>query len=157
VPLLLALAGRHVDGWPPKGEEHIFHGGEAAGVAISSVFLGLCLLCGGVAIELLERVALLKGVVYWDLVIRTWLLQHVVKHPLASRGRSRAPSSRFNSEGLGITAVTPLLARIAARLLSFLAPLVVAVGLPGLAALRGGVLRALALLAVEDRSHGLLS
>jgi hypothetical protein len=54
VPLLLALAGRHVDGWPPKNEEHIFDGGEAACVAIASVFLGLCLLCGGTAIELLE-------------------------------------------------------------------------------------------------------
>jgi hypothetical protein len=43
VPLLLALAGRHVDGWPPKDEEHVFHGGEAACVAIASVFLGLCL------------------------------------------------------------------------------------------------------------------
>jgi hypothetical protein len=54
VPLLLALAGRHVDGWPPKEEEHVFHGGEAAGVTISSIFLGLCLLRGGAAIELLS-------------------------------------------------------------------------------------------------------
>jgi hypothetical protein len=96
-------------------------------------------------------------VVYWGLVIRTWFFQHVVKHPRASRGRSRAPSSWVNSEGLGITAVAPLLARLAARLLSLLAPLVVAVGLPGLAALRGRVLRALVLLAIEHRSHGLLS
>jgi hypothetical protein len=58
---------------PPKDEEHILHGGEAAGVTISSVFLGLCLLRGGAAIELLEHIALLKGVVYWGLVIRTWL------------------------------------------------------------------------------------
>jgi hypothetical protein len=100
---------------------------------------------------------LLKGVVYWSLVIRTWLFQHVIEHPRASRGRSRASSSRVNSKGLGITAVAPLLARLAARLLSLLAPLVVAVGLPGLAALRGRVLRALALLAVEDCPHGLLS
>jgi hypothetical protein len=96
-------------------------------------------------------------VVHWGLVIRTWLLQHVVKHPRASRGRSRAPSCRVNSEGLGITAVAPLLARLAARLLSLLAPLVVAMELLGLAALRGRVLRALALLAVEDRPRGLLS
>jgi hypothetical protein len=141
----------------PKDEEHVFHGGEAADVAISSVFLGLCLLRGGAAIELLEHIALLKGVVYWGLVVRTWLLQHVIKHPRASWCRSRAPSSWVNSEGLGITAVAPLLARLAARLLSLLAPLVVAVGLLGLAALRGRVLRAIALLVVEDRPHGLLS
>jgi hypothetical protein len=142
---------------PPKDEEHVFHGGEAAGVAISSVFLGLCLLRGGAAVKLIEHVALLKGVVHWGLVVRTWLLQHVIKHPRTSRCRSRAPSSRVNSKSLGITAVAPLLARPAARLLSLLAPLVVAVGLPGLAALCGRVLRALALLAVEDRPHGLLS
>jgi hypothetical protein len=157
VLLLHALAGRHVDGWPPKDEEHIFNGGEVACVAIASVFLGLCLLRGGTAIEFLEHIALLKGVVHWGLVIRTWPFQHVVEHPRASRGRSRAPSSRVNSEGLGIAAVAPLLARLATRLLPLLAPLVVAVGLLGLAALRGRVLRALALLAVEDRPHGLLS
>jgi hypothetical protein len=28
---------------------------------------------GGAAIELLEHIALLKGVVYWGLVVRTWL------------------------------------------------------------------------------------
>jgi hypothetical protein len=96
-------------------------------------------------------------VVYRGLVVRTWLLQHVVKHPRASRGRSRAPSSRVNSKGLGLIAVAPLLARLAARLLSFLAPLFIAVGLPGLAALCGRIVRALALLAVKDHSHGLLS
>jgi hypothetical protein len=157
VPLPLALAGRHVDGGSPKDEEHVFHGGEDAGVAISSVFLGLCFLRGSAAIELFEHVALLKGVVHWGLVVRTWLFQHVVKHPRTSRGRSRAPSSRVNSKSLSITAVAPLLARLAARLLSLLAPLVLAVGLPGLAALRGRVIRALAFLAVEDRPHDLLS
>jgi hypothetical protein len=50
VPLLLALACRHVDSWSPKDEEHIFDGGEAACVAIAPVFLGLCLLRGGTAI-----------------------------------------------------------------------------------------------------------
>jgi hypothetical protein len=157
VPLLLALAGRHVDGWPPKDEEHIFDGREAARVAIASVFLGLFLLRGGTAIELLEHIALLMGVIHWGLVVRTWLFQHVVEHPRASRGRSRAPSSRVNTKGLGVAAVAPLLARLAARLLPLLAPLVVAVGLLGLAALRGRVLRALALLAVADRPHGLFS
>jgi hypothetical protein len=48
----------------PKDEEYVFHGGEAACVAIASVFLGLCLLRGGAAIELLEHIALLKGVVH---------------------------------------------------------------------------------------------
>jgi hypothetical protein len=100
---------------------------------------------------------LLKGVVYWGLVVRTWLFQHVVKHPRTSRGRSRAPSSRVNNKGLGIVTVAPLLARLAARLLPFLASLVLPVGLSGLAALRGRIVRALALLAVEDRPHGLLS
>jgi hypothetical protein len=89
---------------------------------------------------------LLKGVVYWGLVVWTWLFQHVIKHPRTSRGRSRASSSRVNSKGLGVIAVAPLLARFAARLLPFLAPLVLPVGLPGLAALRGRVVRALALL-----------
>jgi hypothetical protein len=142
---------------PPEDEEHVLHGGEAASVAVSSVFLGLCLLCGSAAIELLEHVTLLKGVVYWGLVVRTWLFQHVVKHPRASRGRSRAPSSRVDSKGLGLIAVAPLLARLAARLFPFLAPLVLAVGLPGLAALRGRIVRAPALLVVKDRPHGLLS
>jgi hypothetical protein len=58
---------------PPKDEEHVFHGGEAACIAIASVFHGLCLLRGGAAIELLEHIALLKGVVHWGLVARTWL------------------------------------------------------------------------------------
>jgi hypothetical protein len=133
------------------------HGGEAACVAISSILLGLRVFRSGAAVELLEHVALLKGVIYWGLVVRTWLFQHVIKHPGTSRGRSRAPSSRVNSKGLGVIAVAPLLARLAARLLPFLAPLVLPVGLPALAALRGRVVRALALLAIEDCSHGLFS
>jgi hypothetical protein len=157
VPLPLALASRHVDSGSPKDEEHILHDGEAAGVAVSPVLLGLRVLCGGEAVKLLEHVALLKGVIYWGLVIWTWLFQHVIKHPRTSRGRSRAPSSRVNSKGLGVIAVAPLLARLAARLLSLLAPLVLPVGLPGLASLCGRIIRALALLAVKDRPHGLLS
>jgi hypothetical protein len=66
-------------------------------------------------------------------------------------------SSRVNSKGLGVIAVSPLLARLAARLLPFLAPRVLSVGLPGLAAFRGRVVRALALLAVENCPHGLFS
>jgi hypothetical protein len=64
VPLPLTLAGRHVDGGSPEDEEHILHSGEAAGVAISSVLLGLHVLRGGATVELLEHVALLKGVVH---------------------------------------------------------------------------------------------
>jgi hypothetical protein len=106
---------------------------------IASVFLGICLLRGGTAIVLLEHIALLKGMVHWGLVVRTWLFQHIVEHPRASRGRSRAQSSRVDSEGLGIATVAPLLARLAVRLLPLLAPHVVAVRLLGLAALRGHV------------------
>jgi hypothetical protein len=69
----------------------------------------------------------------------------------------RASSSRVNSKGLGIVAVAPLLARLAVRLLPFLTPLVLPVGLSGFAAFRGRIVRALALLAVKDRLHSLLS
>jgi hypothetical protein len=74
VPLSLALAARHVDGWPPEDEEHVIHGGEAADVAITPVLLGFSVLRGGAAIELLEQVALLEGVIHWCLVVGTWLL-----------------------------------------------------------------------------------
>jgi hypothetical protein len=83
------------------------------------------------------------------LVVGTWLFQHVVENPRASRG----PSSRVNNKGLAVVVVVPLFARLAAWLLSLLAPLVLLAELLGLAALRGRVVRALALLAVEDRPH----
>jgi hypothetical protein len=140
---------------PSEDEEDVFHGGEAAGVAITPVLLGLIVLRGGVTIEPLEHVTLLEGVVDWCLVVGTWLLQHVVEHSRTSRGRLRAPSSRVNSKGLGVVAVASLLARLAARLLPLLAPLVLLVELFGLSALRGRVVRALALLDVEDCSHRL--
>jgi hypothetical protein len=91
------------------------------------------------------------------LVVRTWLFQHVVEHPRTSRGRSRALSSRVNSKGLAIVGVASLLTHLAARLLPLFAPLVLPVELLGLAALRGRVIRALALLAVEDRPHDLFT
>jgi hypothetical protein len=138
---------------PPEDEEDVFHGGEAAGVAVTPILLGFVILRGGAAIEPLEHVALLEGVVDRHLVIRTWLLQHVVENPWASRGRSRAPSSRVNSKSLVAIVVTPLLARLTAWLLSLLAPLVLLVGLLGLAALRGRIVHALSFLAVEDRPH----
>jgi hypothetical protein len=83
--------------------------------------------------------------------------QHVIENPRTSRGRSRAPSSRVNSKSLGVTAVAALLARLTAWLLSLFAPLILVVGLPGLAALRGRIILALAFLAVEDCPHGLFS
>jgi hypothetical protein len=73
VPLPLALADRHVDGRPPEDEEHVLHGGEAAGVAITPVLLGLNVLRGGAAVKLFEHIALLEGVVDRCLVVRTWL------------------------------------------------------------------------------------
>jgi hypothetical protein len=95
---------------------------------------------------------LLEGV-----VDRTGLLQHVVEYAGASRGRSRTPSSWVNSEGLVPVVVTPLCVRLAAWLLALFAPLVLLLGLLGLAALRGRVVHALALLSVEDGSHRLLA
>jgi hypothetical protein len=69
VPLSLVLAARHVDGGPPEDEENVFHSGEATGVTITPVLLGLGVLCCGAAIEPLEQVALLEGVVDWRLVV----------------------------------------------------------------------------------------
>jgi hypothetical protein len=50
-----------------------------------------------------------------------------------------------------------LLARLAVRLFAFLPPLVLLLGVLGLASLRGRVVRALCLLSVEDRPHRLLA
>jgi hypothetical protein len=157
VPLPLAFAAGHVDGPPPEDEEDILYGGEATGVAVTPVLLGLAVLRGGAVVELLEHVALLEGVVDRRFVAGTWLLQHVVENPRASRGWSRAPSNWVNSKGFVTTVVVPLPARLAARLLSLLAELVLLMGLFGLAALRGRVVHALALLAVEDRPHRLFA
>jgi hypothetical protein len=90
-------------------------------------------------------------------VVGTWLLQHVVENPRASRGRSRAPSSRVNSKSFAVVVVVPLLARFAVQLLSLLAPLVLLAELLRLVALRGRIVQALALLVVEDRSHHLFT
>jgi hypothetical protein len=65
--------------------------------------------------------------------------------------------SRVNSKGLAVVAVASLLVRLTARLLPLLTPLVLLVELLGLSALRGHVVRALAFLAVEDRSHRLFA
>jgi hypothetical protein len=157
VPLPLALAAVHVDGRPPEDEEDILHGGEAVGVAVTPVLLGFVVLRGGAAVEPLEHVALLEGVVDRRFVVGTWLLQHVVENPWASRGRSRASLSRVNSKVFAVVIVAPLLVRLAARLLSLLAPLALLAELLGLAALRGRIIHTLALLAVEDCPHRLFA
>jgi hypothetical protein len=73
-------------------------------------------------------------------------------------GRSRALSGRVNYEGLiPVVVVVPLCACLAVGLLAFLALLVLLLGLLGFAALRGRVVHALALLAVEDGPHHLFS
>jgi hypothetical protein len=91
-------------------------------------------------------------------VVGTWLLQHVVENSRASRGRSRAPTSRVNNKSFAVVVViAPLLARLAARLLSLLAPLVLLAELLGLATLRGRIVHALALLAVKDHPHRLFA
>jgi hypothetical protein len=93
VPLPLALAVGHIDSWPPEDEEDVLHCGEATGVTVTPVLLGLAILRGGAAVLFFEHVALLEGVVDWCLVIRARLLQHVVEYAETSRGRSRTPSS----------------------------------------------------------------
>jgi hypothetical protein len=47
VPLPLALAVGVVHGRSPEDEEDVFHCGEAAGVAVTPILLGLTLLRGG--------------------------------------------------------------------------------------------------------------
>jgi hypothetical protein len=113
----------------PPDEEDVSHCGEAAGIAVTPILLGLAVFRDGTAIEPLEHVTLLEGVVDWHLVVGTWLLQHVVENPRASRGRSRAPSSWVNSKSFVAIVVAPLLAGLAARLLSLLALLVLLVDL----------------------------
>jgi hypothetical protein len=142
---------------PPEDEEDVLHRGEATGVAVTPILLGLSVLRGGATVEPLEHVALLEGVIDWRLVVGTWLLQHVIENPRASRGRSRAPSSWVNSESFIAVVVAPLLARLVARLLSLLAPLMLLLGLLGLAALRGRVVHTLAFLSIEDRPYRLFA
>jgi hypothetical protein len=48
---------------PPKDEEDVFYRGEATGVAVTPIFLGLAILRGDAAVVSFEQVALLEGVV----------------------------------------------------------------------------------------------
>jgi hypothetical protein len=122
----------------------------STGVPVTTVLLGLAILRGGATVVFLEHVALLEGVVDRCLVVWARLLQHVVKHTGVSRGRSRALSGRVNCEGL-VPVVVPLRSRLAVGLLALLAPLVLLLGLLGLAALRGCVIHTLAFLAAQGR------
>jgi hypothetical protein len=142
---------------PPEVEEDVFYRRETTSVAVTPILFGLTILCRGAAVVSFEQVTLLEGVVDRRLVVWTGLLQHVVEYAGASRGRSRAPSSWVNNEGLVPVVVAPLRAHLAAHLLALLASLVLLLGLLGLAALRGRVVHALALLPVEDGPHRLLT
>jgi hypothetical protein len=110
-----------------------------------------------VAVVFLEHVALLEGVVDWGLVVWARLLQHVVEHAGASRSRSRALAGRVDCKGLVLVIVAPLYACIAMGPLAFLSPLMLLLGLLRLATFRGHVVRAFALLAVEDGPRLLLA
>jgi hypothetical protein len=90
-------------------------------------------------------------------MVQAQLLQHVVERTGASRGCSRAPAGRVDYEDLIHFVVAPLRACITVGLLALLAPLVFLLGLLGLTALCGCVVHALALLAVEDGPHCLLT
>jgi hypothetical protein len=153
VPLPLAVAVGHVHGRSPEDEEDVLHHGEAAGVTVTPILLGLAILRGDAAVVLLEHITLVEGVVDRCLVVWTGLLQHVVKYAGSSRSHSRTPSSWVNCEGLVPIVIVSLRARLAMWLLALLSPLMLLLGLLGLAALRGRVVRALDLLVVEDGPH----
>jgi hypothetical protein len=138
---------------PPKMRKMF----STVGISVTTVLLSLAILSGSAAVVLLEHVALLAGVVDRSLVVGTRLLQHVIEHAGAWRGRSRPLSGRVNREGLVPVVVVALRACLTARLLAFLAPLMLLLGLLGLAALRGHVVHTLAFLAIEDGPHRLLA
>jgi hypothetical protein len=157
VPLPLVLAVGYVHDRSPEDEEDILHRGEAASVAVIPIRLGLAVLRNSATVVFFEHVALLEGVFDRHLVVRAGLLKHVIEYAGASRSRSRTPSSWVDCEGLVPVVVVSLRVRLAARLLALLAPLMLLLGLLGLASLRGRVVHALALLAVEDGPHRLLT
>jgi hypothetical protein len=87
MPHQLALAVGHVHGRSPEDEEDVLQCGEAAGVVVTPILLGLAILRGGAVVVSFEQVALLEGVVDRRLVVRAGLLEHVVEYGGASRGR----------------------------------------------------------------------
>jgi hypothetical protein len=137
----------------PEDEEDVLHRREAAAVPVTTVLLGLAILRGGTTVVFLEHVALLEGVVDRSLVIWARLLQHVIEHVGASRGRSRALSGQVDCEGLVPVIVVPLRVRLTVRLL---APFVFLLGLFGFVTLRGLIVYSLDFLAIEDGPHRLL-
>jgi hypothetical protein len=58
----------------PEDEEDVLHRREATSVSVTTVLLGLATLRGGVAVVLVEHVALLEGVVDRCLMVRAGLL-----------------------------------------------------------------------------------
>jgi hypothetical protein len=62
------MAVGHVHGWSPEDEEDVLHRREAANVPVTTVLLGLAILCSGATVVFLE------GVVDRSLVIRAQLL-----------------------------------------------------------------------------------
>jgi hypothetical protein len=105
VPLPLALAARHVHSRSPEDEEDVFHRWEATDVSVTTILLGLAILHGGATVVLLERVALLEGVVDRGLVVWARLLQHIVEHAGASRA-ARGPF-RTGSTARAVSAIKP--------------------------------------------------
>jgi hypothetical protein len=68
--LPLALVVGHVHGRSPEDEEDVLHRRVATDILVTAILLGLAILRGGVAVVLLEHVALLEGVVDRCLVVR---------------------------------------------------------------------------------------
>ena len=110
---------------------------------------------------LLEHLALLEGMIDRALVVRTWLLKHVVEQAtIASRGASRSFAVRGGSEGLLGVLCPPRFALVRwDRLFSIPPPLLFLGGGVGLdvAALRGCIVLALARFVVEDGTNCLLT
>jgi hypothetical protein len=69
----------------------------------------------------------------------------------------RALVGQVDCEGFNLVIIAPLRVCVTVGLLAFLAPLVLLLALHGFAALRGRVIHTLALLAVEDNPHRLLT
>jgi hypothetical protein len=94
-----------------------------------------------------------------SLVVWARLLQHVIEHVGASRGRSRALAGRVDREGLVTVVVVPLPVPtcFSAGLLALLAPLVFLLGVFGLAALHERIVHMLAFPVVKDGPHHLLT
>ena len=77
--LSLALPRGHVRRWSAEDEEHVLHRGVAVDALVLHFLIrGLVLVAETVEVPA-EHVALFEGMVDRALMIRTWLLQHVVE------------------------------------------------------------------------------